>query len=391
MARTAFTAILSILLTAGAFYGLNLKGHWPPPPPEKKPPSLEEPGTIEIPQVHALGRLIPTSEIIEVCAPSPGRLLKLKVKEGDLVEEGDILGEFDRSAIEKEIEGLEVQISEAKEQLNIAMNAADMKVNASEKALENAKLQEQAQKLQIEAQLVQVELHENQLKTAESMKQRMQGLDSIVSEQTQEQQQMRVLAAQAALDAAGKKLELLELQKGQGLDLAESQVRAAKAARDQVASSFPIKSLTKKLEIAKWQLQQLRFKAPTSGRILKVFVQEGEFVATNPVLQMADLTEMSCVAEVPEVFKHLIESGDEAVIKSQAFPDELRETGLRGKVEYISPMIDRPTMNSLNPFAPADRHVFDVRIKLDEQEHTKAAAFVNMQVDVQFPAPSAEQ
>jgi hypothetical protein len=48
-------------------------------------------------------------------------------------------------------------------------------------------------------------------------------------------------------------------------------------------------------------------------------------------------------------------------------------------------MISTPVLKGVDPFAPADRHVVEVRVELDDEASRQAAAFSNLQVDVRFP------
>ena len=69
---------------------------------------------------------------------------------------------------------------------------------------------------------------------------------------------------------------------------------------------------------------------------------------------------------------------------SRAFRAPYDEQGLRGTVERISRMISSPALKSLDPFAPADRRVIEVRILLDPEDARQAAEFVGLQVDITF-------
>jgi HlyD family secretion protein len=298
------------------------------------------------------------------------------------------LGSFDDRELQLEVAALRTQLEETREQQRVAVEAADLKIESGKQALLQSQTQEQAQQLLVETQRGQIQLHQAQLESTQSALKRMQGLEPIVTQQTIEQQQMRILAARTALRAAETTLKRLMIQQGHGEKLAQSQVTVAEAAKAQVGKSFPIESLSKKLEVAIHRLSELTSRAPSRGQILKVHVHAGEFVGVNPVLQMADLTTMSCVAEVPEVFKHRIELDQKAIVTSRAFPKDFPEQGLKGRVEFISPMIARPSLRGLDPYAPADRHVFEVRIVFSPDDSERVAAFVDMQVDVEFPETS---
>jgi hypothetical protein len=47
-------------------------------------------------------------------------------------------------------------------------------------------------------------------------------------------------------------------------------------------------------------------------------------------------------------------------------------------------MLASPALRPVDPFAPADRHVAEVRVELDEESSRQAARLTNLQVDVRF-------
>ena len=56
-------------------------------------------------------------------------------------------------------------------------------------------------------------------------------------------------------------------------------------------------------------------------------------------------------------------SGQQALVTSKAFQPPYDQKGLQGKVTRIGRMINTPVLKSVDPFAPADRHVVEVRVR----------------------------
>ena len=71
--------------------------------------------------------------------------------------------------------------------------------------------------------------------------------------------------------------------------------------------------------------------------------------------------------------------------RARPFPSPSDKSGFRGKVTRIGRMINTPALRSVDPFAPADRHVVEVRVELDDDGSRQTAALSNLQVDVRFP------
>jgi HlyD family secretion protein len=118
--------------------------------------------------------------------------------------------------------------------------------------------------------------------------------------------------------------------------------------------------------------------------VLRVYTRPGEFISTRPILQMADLTRMVCVAEVYETDVQHVRRGQAVVIRSPSFPQVGGRGELSGKVTRIGRMVSTPELRSLDPLASTARHAVEVRIELDQPGSLRAAEFVNLQVDVVF-------
>ncbi len=136
--------------------------------------------------------------------------------------------------------------------------------------------------------------------------------------------------------------------------------------------------------------------------VLKVFLQEGEFITQTPIVQLADLREMVCIAEVYEADVQEIEERMGVTIRSPSFSGALadgekdpktgiRAGGMRGTVQRIGSIIAPPGLANRNPLAPADRSVVEVRITIDDDEAVAhARSLVDLQVTVEFDRKSQQ-
>jgi HlyD family secretion protein len=334
-------------------------------------------------EARALGRLEPAGGVIAVAAQVGDRLKELTVAEGGMVTQGEPLGEMESRQIrELEVQSLEIQIAEAKARLQAETEVAQARVDTAEKALERA----QQQGTQITAQKKQISLLSATLALEQKNGERLVGLsDEIVSEQQRERQTLLVQKVAAELTAARAMLRKMTQESQFAVSAAEADVRAANAGKEAVASSIPVESLKKSLELAQLQKQRSVVTAPIEGTILRVYTRPGEFITAKPILHMANLNRMVCIAEVYQTDIQRVRLGQTAWICSKTLSaDESDGSYLQGQVKHIGQMISTPGLKAIDPLASTDRHVVEVRIELDDSSSRRAADFVNLQVDVIF-------
>jgi HlyD family secretion protein len=327
--------------------------------------------------VHALGRLEPAGGILTIGAVVGDRVESLKVREGEDIDQGDTIAILASNVLrDLEHQAVEAQISEANGRLQAEEAAAEARIRLAELNLKKA----QSSDAEIAAQEKQVALAQSNLELSRKDLGRMEGLSAaLVSRQELERQRLLVSKAEAELLAAQAALDSLKESSQFAVEGAEAELAAAKAAKDQVLQSIALESLKKKAEIAKTQAEQSVIKAPSDGTVLRIFTREGEIISNKPILQMADLTDMICVAEVYEGDLPRIRAGDTAEVRSEAFPGGKTVTGT---VSRVGGMISTPELRSLDPFAPTDRHVVEVEIRFPAKAIPETARLANLQVEV---------
>lgn len=389
--------ILLILAVLGGFgfiawqqnwFGLRAGGERGGGAPQQP---VGEPGTTESDSarggVVALGRLEPASGVVDVLGVLGDRVQMLAVGEGDTVEAGKELGHFEsREVRQLELDLAETQLEESQSRLAAELDAAEKKLAsariAEEGGVELAELDAAAQTRQIEF----LKVHRDQAKADLARLVSLQeSPTSLVSKQEVEHQTLalkkateEVETAQAALERV-KKANVLK----QKTTLAER--TAAEAGVEQARRAFPIETLKKQRALAKERLGQSTIKAPMSGTVLKVYTPQGSSVTQRPVLQLADLTKMVCIAEVYDNEIHHIRDQQEVTIESKTFQDSSGQpTPLRGFVSRIGRTVTNPALKAIDPYAPVDRHVIEVRIDVRPEDTPQAARFINLQVDVKF-------
>jgi HlyD family secretion protein len=328
--------------------------------------------------VGALGRVEPESEIVNVNAAAPDRLDSLLVHRGDPVSRGQIIGYLDGYAEQEAQEKLvAAQLEEAQAQLATQTELDNRRIEDAEERLKRTAdvtpVQIAAQNATIEA-LEAVLANDTDILTSYNELMRTDA----GSRRTRDNQRAVVLRGDANLRAARAQLKVLEEQFAVDQQMADNQVRLAKAAMENTRTSVPIKSLTARLAVAHAQLRRMTIIAPIDGRVLNIQAHPGEQVGQpgdKPILSIGGTERMRVVAEVYETDVVRIRIGDKATVTSRALSGPLT-----GVVVEIGSMIFKNDVLNLDPAARADARVVEVRIALDDAE--PVARLTNLSVDV---------
>ena len=335
--------------------------------------------------VVALGRLEPATGLVSVGAPPGERLQALAVSEGDTVQAGQSLGTLEsRSIRELEWKALQSQVAEAQARATAEENLADARITTANLALEKAEADEPQGKA-LEQRVA--ALDSNVAQTKRDLR-RIEGLSTeLIAEQEVEQQSLAVEQAAAQLAAGRAELSQWSESSRWQKAAAKADLAAAEANKQQVLAAIPVGSLQDRVAMAKLQLDWTDLTAPAAGTVLKVYARPGELIGNSPVLLLADLSQMVCIAEVYESDRQRVSVGQSAEIRSAALGSETNAV-LHGKVARVGRLIATPQLKALDPFARADRRVIGVRIELDTASSQRAADLVNLEVEVTFGSGS---
>lgn len=343
-----------------------------------------ENGELDNRNVSALGRLEPAGGVLMVSATPGDRLKSLSVVEGQTIQEqGKQIGELESYDLhEFEVKSFDARLKEAAARESAETNTADSQIITAELALEQAK----SKTLELESQKKQVAVLEKSLALEQEKLDAIAGVSSnLISDQEKKQQALLVDKLTAELEAAQTTVTQLEHTGQLGVRAAEANLEAARSAKEQIGAVIPTESLKVGKAGAEAQRDRAKLTTPiANGTVLAIYTQPGEQIANQPVLQIADLSKMVCIAEVYETDIKRVKGGQTAIIRSEVFPPEVNEKGIRGRVVQVGNMIASAKLQPLDPFARADRHVVEVRIELSPSTELEkeAAKLVNLQVDV---------
>jgi HlyD family secretion protein len=273
--------------------------------------------------VTALGRVTPGRAAISIAAQPGNRLLKLEVSEGREVKAGDVLAYLDSYTLRMaERDAAKVAFDEARQRLQTETTYAEAVIDQSKQAVRLLEIS--------------VEHERRELK-------RVQSLTSALAQRSLDDQRFA-----------------LESREGE-LIKAKAELRAAEAALARTRSVVAVDSAEARLKTAEAQLELTIIRAPIDGEILKVFTYPGERTGDNPILKMGDTNDMHVIAEVHETDVGVVRIGQQVTITSEALAEPVH-----GVVEEIGSIIYKNDVLDLDPRAPRDTRIVEVRIKLDK-------------------------
>jgi HlyD family secretion protein len=289
--------------------------------------------------VTALGRVTPGRAAISISAPPETRLSKLEVSDGKKVRAGEVLAYLDIHALRAaERDAAQVALSEARERLETETAYADAVVNQSREAVRLLEIT--------------VAHQQNELR-------RIASLGKLTTKQSLDDGEFSVASREAELARA------------------RAEQRAAEAALARAVSLVAAKSAEARLRTAEAQLELSIVRAPIDGEVLKVFTYPGERIGNGPILKMGDTDDMHVIAEVHETDVGAVRVGQRATITSEALAGPVQ-----GIVEEVGALIYKNDVIDIDPRAPNDTRVVEVRVKLEKSE--SVARLTHLEVSVRI-------
>lgn len=301
-------------------------------------------------KVGALGHIMPGSGVVHLVAPANGRIAAIHAKEGDTVEKGALLAVLeDNKLLEGELALAQIALEEAKIIGTQTIALQEMKVReVSELGTITIALQE----LEVRAAQEDYDFALQSFKRFNAV-----GGDTLSGAQMAKRK--HVLAA-AGLKLNTVEKELSRLKQEQTINLSQAKQELA---RQKKSWHLKVQRAESNLQVLKQKLDLSTLKAPIKGTILEVFQHVGETTGPHPILKMADLENMSVIAEVFQGDLLKLSPGLQAKITSSALPEPLV-----GKVETIGSLISTQSRTA------------KVRIRLEDSK--LASKLIGLEVDI---------
>ena len=375
--------------------------------------------------VYALGSIDPASGIISVSAVPGERLMQLDpdVAVNQRVPANGILGLLSSYPLGK------AQLKALIKKKELADNNRLNQIAVAEAQ----QAQAEASLAQAQAKLEELELQEEKLqalKTASLLaNEKLIQLESLqasdpelVTDYQLRKQRNEMDATLADYTIANDSYDSAKHAAEKTVAAAEANIAATKHTLKQLEQKFEEQAIDQEIEVAKETLKRSVILAPNvspeslkdvlsieikadhepgspEGRgpytVLKTYLQPGEFITQTPIMQLGNLREMVCIAEVYEADVKDLEINQPATIRSPSFSGNYADRidpntnerigGIKGHIVQIGGVIGSPGLASRNPLAPADRNVVDVRIAIDDHEAVAdLSRRVGLQVTVEF-------
>lgn len=348
-------------------------------------PSRQPPETVlrQAPQIAALGRLEPVSEVIRVSAPatlSNDRIAQLLVRRGDQIQANQIiavLGSRDR---------LQSALLEAQERVRVAQ-AELAKVRAGAKAgeiaaqaAEIARLQKELQG-EIASQQAVIARWQSEVNTATGDYNRYRSLyrEGATAASQLDQKYLVLTTAQAQLNEA-------KANQNKSIDTVREQIKQAQATLNQISEVRPVEVRSAQAEVdraiaavkqAEANLADVYVRAPVAGRIFEIHAKPGETVTTSGIAELGQTDQMQVVAEVYQTDIDKVRVGQRAVITGESFTGKVQ-----GTVRLVGLQVTQQEVASGEPGENLDRRIVEVRILLNANQSQRVAHLTNSQVQV---------
>jgi HlyD family secretion protein len=359
-----------------------------------------KPGASRLPphSLVALGTLEPADGIVQISSALTGyRIKQVLVQDGQVVKADEVLIELDAAPATAEHDLALSQQAEAVERQEAEIDIAKRRVAAAELSVKQAA---EGRQLDLDAQQSSVSVAAAKTKQAERDLARLDELhklpETLASAQQVEQQRLLLEAATAEQSASQAGLKRLEQSLKFQEQTAASELRAAQQSLALAEKGTGLKSLGLQVDIAKLKLLQTKITAPSDGVLLSVRAHPGEVIAQQPLIQMANLDRLVCVAEVEAGDVHYLHANQRATVKCRAFQGSV----LQGTIDRVGNQVAQAGLRPLDPRQPVDRNVSKVVVLIDsrnaaqlinESDSDRRAALVGLQVEVVFPLTTPER
>ncbi len=379
--------LLSLAAFAGGWYARTIN----PEMSFLETPSPLVESTPAAPQkVVAQGRIVPRGGIVNIIGSPGQRIESILVTEGDTVveQETELAIISGLAAYQIQAELSEAQAADARRELEQKVLAAENNVLSANNALQLAELQ-----LTETQSALDVSVATKQLAAAKEKIERLQSLSSdpqtqryIATSQLSDQQ-LSIEQAQSQLDLATRQQQAALQAAELNVELAQKTVAAAESSLDalrQVQSENRTAELSQKL--ANQQVSLAQIIAPINGTVLKIHSKPGESITNLPLMQIGDLSQIECLAEVVDRLVPSLTIGQTVSISSPALPHKIS-----GRVTHIGRMVGPGTLMDPSPLALVDRKTVEVRIAVDPASADVAKRLINLQVAVEIDIDSTLQ
>ena len=298
------------------------------------------------------GRIEGATDTVNVGAGISGVLKAVPVEEGQQVNAGDVIAQFDCADTEAESKA-------AESALNVALQSRQRLLRGS-----RDEERKEARAAVVEAESIARQAHSAYERAARLFKGRIASQDDI------ERARRDTDVAEAARQRATEHAQLVDAPPlPEEVGKADAEVQLA---RDRW------------LEVQR-RLDKGTIRAPLSGVVLRRYLHAGESVSVtfpHVIVSLADTAKYRARAEVDERDVGRIAVGQLALVSADAFADRLT-----GRVASIGHSMGRKSVSTGEPSEKKDRDVLEVLVDLDD---TPQRLLVGLRVTIRFVGSEAQ-
>ncbi|MDA8745494.1 HlyD family efflux transporter periplasmic adaptor subunit [Rubripirellula amarantea] len=310
-------------------------------------------------------------DTVDVPSMRSGKIASLDVREGDIVQAGQVLGKLDdrEAMIAVELAKTELAVAQARTMDHSGIDYAEAKLKADrqqsrqQQILRRIAEQQSENETRIQAARKAEAVSKNELERAiqsrnsysESVSQsEIEGLrlafekSRLETKQAEFEQRVAVLQAQAEVEAA-KRFDA-------NVEQSQTEIAAAKSGQD----IQRLQSLARKqqLELAQTRLDQHHFTAPFAGTIVERHQHSGGWVnAGDPVMKLIRLDRLRVDGYLALDDLSSIQLGDEVELEVQAGTRTIQRVG---EVTFVAPTVD-PVNQEVRVWIEFDNQDFSAR------------------------------
>ncbi len=298
----------------------------------------------------------------DIATKQPGRIAKVLVSEGDMVQAGQILVEMDSTELASDLRQAEAGLRQAREEKNQALTI----VIQRQSDIHQAQAAVQQRESEIRQASAAISQRESELALAGKDLERSQTLvaKDFIAREEFDQDYTRKRTAESAL--AQEQARAQAAQAALALEQARqhSAEAALKAAQIEVARrDAAIEGAEAKIAKIKTIIDDSVLKSPISGRVLYRLAEPGEVLgAGGKVLTMLELTDVYMTIFLPTALAGRMTVGSEARIVLDAVPQFV----IPAKISFVAARAQF-TPKDVETKSEREKLMFRVKVRIDPE------------------------
>lgn len=340
--------------------------------------------------VVALGRIVPTGEVIKLSVPNAqdSRVNRILVKEGDRVEANQVIAVLqgadrrraDVQAAQTNIKLLQAQLAKAKQG-----NVKPASLDAQRAIIERLQAQQTSDRQERQAAIASAQAVLADAERTYARRQQLHAAGALEREKV-DTAKRDVATTRATLQQ--RQAELTQTNTVLAAQIREEQAKLAELQQvlpvDVAIAQAQLEQAQVQLEQRRTDLEDTQVRVPIAGQILRINTRVGEQVNTQQgIVELAQTEQMYAIAEVYETEIRKIRHGQRATLTSEYGGFQGQVTGV---VDHIGLKIGKRTLTdgSSDPTNDENTRVVEVKIRISPEDNPKVAKLTNLQVRIKI-------